>query len=78
MEPRDEESLVREVCHEVDLLVSSDPRIQDLDVLEKARLKMTDLLWQGKYKEAEVMAYKILLVRSGNQASRYLSEEVGD
>jgi hypothetical protein len=77
MESRDE-TLVRELCHEVDLLASADPRIQDLDVLEKARLRMNDLLWQGKYREAEVMAYSILLMRAGDDASRYLSDEVGD
>ena len=77
MELRDE-YLVRELCHGVDLVASSDPRVPDLDGLEKARLKMNDLLWHGKYKEAEVMAYAILLMRSGDQASRYLLEEVGD
>jgi hypothetical protein len=73
-----EENLVREICHEVDLLASSDPRVPDLDILERTRLKMNDLLWQGKYADAEIVAYAILLMRSGDQASRFLLEEVGD
>ncbi len=77
MQSRDE-CLVRELCHEVDLVASSDPRVPSLDVLERSRLKMNDLLWQGKFKEAEVMAYAILLMRSGDEASRHLLEEVGD
>ncbi|MEN6576417.1 MAG: hypothetical protein ABFD90_08745 [Phycisphaerales bacterium] len=78
MKSRDDEHLVREICHEVDLLVTSDPRVPDLDGLEKARLKMNDLLWQGRYGEAEVLAYTILLVQSGDEARRHLLEEVGD
>ncbi len=70
--------LVRDICHEIDLLVSSDPRAPDLDVLERARLKMNDFLWHEKYEQAETIAYTILLVWSGAEASRYLSEEVGD
>jgi hypothetical protein len=77
MDQRDQ-SLVRELCHEVDVLASSDPRIQGLDVLEKTRLRMNDFLWQEKYKEAEVVAYAILLMLSGDQASQYLLEDVGD
>ncbi len=73
-----EEDLVREICHEADLLASSDPRVPDLDVLEKTRLKMNDLLWRGDFAGAEIVAYAILLMRSGDQASRYLLEEVGD
>jgi len=77
MESRDV-FLVRELCHEVDLLASSDPRVPDLEGLERTRLKMNDLLWQGKYKEAEIIAYAILLMRAGDAASQYLLEEVGD
>jgi len=73
-----EVSLVREICQEADLMASSDPRVQDLDVLEKTRLRMNDLLWRGMYADAEVVAYAILLTCSGDQASRYLLEEVGD
>jgi hypothetical protein len=70
--------LVRDICHEVDLRVTSDPQSPGLDVLERTRLKMDDYLWQGKYREAENTAYAILLMLSGDQASRYLLEEVGD
>lgn len=70
--------LIREFCHEVDLLITSDPRAPDLDVLERARLKMNDLLWHGKHAEAEAIAYAILLRHSGDQASQYLLDEVGD
>lgn len=70
--------LIREFCHEADLLITSDPRAPNLDVLERARLRMNDLLWDGKYAEAEVMAYAILLRHSGDQGSQYLLDEVGD
>lgn len=70
--------LIREICQEADLLITSDPRAPDLDVLERARLKMNDLLWHGKYAEAEAMAYAILLRHSGDQASQYLLDEARD
>lgn len=70
--------LIREFCHEVDLLMTSDPRAPDWDVLEKARLHMNDLLWKEKYAEAETMAYAILLRYSGDQAGQYLLDELGD
>ena len=70
--------LIRALCHEVDLLITSDPRAPDLDVLEKARLRMNDLLWHDKYAEAEAMAYAILLRHSGDQATQYLHDELGD
>jgi hypothetical protein len=67
--------LVRDICHEVDLLVSLDPGNADLGVLEEARLKMNDLLWKQKYREAEIMAYAVLLKRSGEEAADYLLKE---
>lgn len=70
--------LVRAVCHEVDILVTRDPGASNLDVLEKYRLKMNDLLWKEKYREAENMAYAILLKHSGQNADRYLSAEDWD
>jgi len=70
--------LIREFCHEADLLITSDPQAPDLDVLERARLRMNDLLWHGKYVEAEAMAYALLLRHSGDQATQYLLDEIGD
>ena len=35
--------LVREICHEVDCLLTQDQGNADLDVLERYRLKMNDL-----------------------------------
>jgi len=70
--------LVREICQEVDILVTQDPGASDLEVLERARLKMNDLLWKQKYCEAENVAYAILLMHAGCQAERYLSKEAGD
>lgn len=69
---------IRELCHEVDLLMTSDPRAPNLDVLEESRLRMNDLLWKGKFAEAEAMAYAILLRHSGCQAAQYLEDEAGD
>ncbi len=69
---------VRNICHEADLLVSSDPRAPDLDVLEKARLKMNDFLWQERYEQAEIVAYAISLMQAGQEAGQYLLKEVGD
>ncbi|MDD5065101.1 MAG: hypothetical protein PHQ35_10155 [Phycisphaerae bacterium] len=66
--------LVRDICHEVDWLVTQDQGTAELDVLERYRLKMNDLLWKRKYREAEDMAYAILLKRAGHDADRYLSE----
>lgn len=77
MEQR-EVCLIREFCHEVDLLMTSDPRAPDWDVLEKARLHMNDLLWHERYAEAEAMAYAILLRHCGDQAGQYLLDELGD
>lgn len=67
--------LVRDICHEVDCLVAEDLGTADLEVLEQLRLKMNDLLWKKEYREAENMAYAILLKHSGQQADQYLSEE---
>jgi hypothetical protein len=67
--------LVFDLCHEVDLLVSKDSGNATMEVLEQDRLKMNDLLWKQKYREAEIMAYAILLKHSGGQAGDYLSEE---
>jgi hypothetical protein len=77
MDPREIE-LVRAICHEVDILVTQDPGASDLEVLEQLRLKMNDLLWKRKYREAENMAYAILLRHSGQQADQYLLEEHRD
>ena len=70
--------LIRDICHEVDCLVTQDQGTAELDVLEKYRLKMNDLLWKEKYREAENMAYAILLKHSGQDADRYISEEDWD
>ncbi len=66
--------LVLDVCHQVDLLVSQDPGTTDLEVLERLRLKMNDLLYKKRYREAENLAYAIMLRHSGQEADRYLSE----
>ncbi|MCK4820709.1 hypothetical protein KA005_33395 [bacterium] len=70
--------LVLEICHSVDLLVTKDQGTTDLEVLERARLKMNDFIWNQRYREAENLAYAILLVRSGCQAKDYLLEMVGE
>jgi len=66
--------LVREICHEVDCLLTQDQGNADLDVLERYRLKMNDLLWNERYREAMIMAYAIQLKHAGQDADRYLSE----
>ena len=68
--------LVLEICNNVDLLVTQDQGTVDLEVLERARLKMNDFIWNQRYREAENIAYAILLVRSGCQAKDYLLEMV--
>ncbi|MHC4541545.1 MAG: hypothetical protein ACYS74_17480 [Planctomycetota bacterium] len=70
--------LVLEVCHRVDLLVSQDQGTSDLEVLEQARLRMNDCIWKHDYREAENLAYAILLVRSGCQAKDFLLEMIGN
>jgi len=72
---KSEITLVFDLCHEVDVLVSKDCGSAKMEVLEQDRLKMNDLLWKRKYREAEAMAYRILLKHSGRQADGYLSEE---
>lgn len=74
MEKREIDS-VFDLCHEVDLLVSEDSGNATMEVLEQDRLKMNDLLWKKKYREAEAVAYAILLKHSGRQADDFLSEE---
>lgn len=66
--------LVLEICHHVDLLVSEDQGTSDLEVLERARLRMNDCVWKQSYDQAESFAYAILLVWSGSQARDYLLE----
>jgi len=66
--------LVLEICHCVDLLVSEDQGTSDLEVLERARLKMNDCIWKERYQKAESLAYAIILVHSGCQAKDYLLE----
>jgi len=70
MEKREIE-YVLEICQEVDLLVSKDPGAASMEVLERFRLMMNDLLWRRKWREAEGIAYRLLLLREG------LPDEVG-
>jgi len=70
--------MVRAICHEVDILVSLDPGASELEVLEKARVKMNDHLWKKEYRKAERMALAITAMHAGMDASRYLEEELGD
>lgn len=70
----DEISLVLELCHQVDCLVTQDPGTANLEVLEDARLKMSDLCMAKRWPEAECVANAILLAHSGTQAMSYLSE----
>jgi len=70
--------MVRAICHEVDILVSLDPGASNLEVLEKARIKMNDYLYKKKYREAETVAYAILAMHAGGDAGRYLKDEIGD
>lgn len=67
--------LVLEICHQVDLLVSQDCGTSNLEVLERARLKMNDHLYKKRWLEAENMACAILLVHSGHKAENYLFEQ---
>ncbi len=67
--------LILEICQEVDLLVSQDIGTADLDVLEQSRIKMNDLLYKQRYRDAEIMAYAITLMRSGNAADAYLLKQ---
>lgn len=69
--------LIRDICHQVDCLVTEDLGTTNLEVLESARLKMNDLLWKKKYLEAEQLACAISLVHSGQQAESYLLEQLG-
>ena len=70
---KQEIDLIRDLCHQVDCLVTSDQGNSDLDVLETYRLKMNDLLWQKKYRQAENMAYAILMLHAGQSGEDYLS-----
>ncbi len=70
--------LIREVCHQVDLLVTQDPGNADLEVLERDRLKMNDLLYKERYRDAEYLACAISLKHAGLQAERYLQDESCD
>jgi hypothetical protein len=70
--------LVLDVCREVDWLVTQDSGTVHLEVLERARLKMNDLLSARKWREAEKVAYVILLARSGHEAEAYSLEDIGD
>ena len=69
--------LVLEICHSVDLLVTQDQGTSDLEVLERARLRMNDCIWKQDYREAENLAYAILLVWSGCQAKDFLLDIIG-
>lgn len=73
-----EVNLVLDICQEVDWLVTQDSGTVHLEVLERARLKMNDFLRARKWREAENLAYVILLTRSGHEAEAYLLEEMGD
>lgn len=67
---------VLDICHEVDLLVSQDPGTGNLEVLEKARLKMNDYLMAEQYLEAENIAYAILLYHSGQASLQFILDEI--
>ena len=56
---------IRAICQEVDLLVCQDPGAASVEVLERGRLEMNDLLWRRKWREAETAAYRLLLLREG-------------
>ena len=73
---RREKDLVIDICHEVDSLLTEDVGTGQLEVLERARLKMNDLLFKKRYRDAENMAYTILLMRSGYEAEAYLMEKM--
>lgn len=67
--------LIRELCHQVDLMVSSDIGTTEWEFLDRARLKMNDLLYKEKWREAERLAYAITLMHSGQKGKEYLSEQ---
>ncbi len=67
-------ALVRELCHEVDMLVTLDPGTGDLGVLEQARLMMNDHLAAERWIEAENTACAILQYHSGNMAKQFILE----
>ena len=60
---------IREICQEVDFLVSEDPGTADLEVLERYRLKMNDKLYHHQWHEAEAAAYALMFLRSGDNES---------
>lgn len=66
--------LVREICHQVDCLITTDTGTMDLEVLERARLKMNDHLYNERWQDAENLAYAILLIISGGDAREYLDD----
>jgi hypothetical protein len=68
-------NLIRELCHQVDLLVTSDPGAAKWEFLDRARLTMNELVGQEKWLEAECMAEAITLVHSGQKGQEYLSEQ---
>jgi hypothetical protein len=63
--PKSETDLVVAICQEVDWLVTRDPGAATVEALERYRLRMNDLLMQQKWREAEKVAYRILLLREG-------------
>ncbi len=72
-----DKDLVRELCHEVDCLVTRDPGAADTEDLERDRLKMNDLLMAEKWVKAECVAQAIQLKHAGRQAEAYLVEQSG-
>ncbi|MGB2863943.1 MAG: hypothetical protein WBC05_11505 [Sedimentisphaerales bacterium] len=66
---------IRDVCHQVDLLVSSDPGAKKWEFLDRARLRMNELVYKQKWLEAECMAYSITLMHAGQKGEDYLLAE---
>ncbi|MGB8227426.1 MAG: hypothetical protein WCE45_11275 [Sedimentisphaerales bacterium] len=64
-------------CQAVDELVTSDPGSSSLEVLERLRLKMCDLLKLRDYSRAEKVKYCILLRWQGMDSEADILEKLG-
>jgi len=73
MDPREVDRVVR-FCREVDLLVTEGPGTSNVEVLERARARLAELIWKQQWADAEELAYAILLCHAGCCSDGYLDD----
>lgn len=69
---------ILEICSEIDSLVTHDAGSASVEVLERLRLQMNDMLLKKRWKKAEAVAYRILLLWQGNPAEAESLDELDD